>query len=100
VGVQPKRVAWSLLIGLILGVIPYIVGRLLPNPASSDSLREATDILSVPGYLIALVVTRGVAEDANLVIWTLVNVVFYSLLAYTVMALVDRLRRKGPSGST
>jgi hypothetical protein len=94
VAVQPRRVAWSLLVGLILGLIPYIVGRLFPNPASSGLLRDATDILSVPGYLVAVVVARGVAEDANLVIWTLVDVAFYSLLTYAVIALVDHLRRK------
>lgn len=91
--IRMKRFMGALFLGCALGLFPLIVEKL---PLGSGPLRSATnagDILSFPGYTVALVLARGRFHNISFAVLVSASVVIYSGLAYLVLTILGRVRQ-------
>lgn len=94
-----RRLLWASVTGVVVTVLPILVQML----TESDPLRLGAGLLMGPGALVSILLAGGFGGGGvhNLVwqIAVLVNFIFYSGIAYVLLTLRARYRRKTQDGS-
>jgi hypothetical protein len=90
-----KRLFLALLIGCALTFVLVTALKLRADSGLSHLLKNVSDALLFPGYVVALVLTLGRFHDVRFETVEFANAVIYSGLAYLCMVFWEKLGKRG-----
>ena len=86
--ISVKRSVVSLIIGSGLALLPFLFETfpvLWPSPPLDEAVQMALGFLSLPGLIVGAALAGGNVHTYSLSVVVAVNLLFYTLIAYTAL---------------
>jgi hypothetical protein len=85
-----RKLFFALMVSAFFTLTPLLIQL----STESDPLRSGAGLLMMPGVLVSIVLAGGLVHGAAWQIIVVVNFMFYSAVAYLILAVRERLRAR------
>lgn len=85
-----RRAVYALLVGAVFTLTPLLIQR----STESDAWRTGAGLCMMPGVLVGVALANGAVHGVSWQILVAINLVFYSGVAYLILAVREKLQSK------